>query len=69
MAQTSTAAKYSPLSAPEIRGNEWAYVKDCLDTGWVSSVGEYVNRFERSIAEKLGAPFAVAFGAAHRIVG
>ena len=60
MAQTSTAAKYIPLSAPEIRGNEWAYVKDCLDTCWVSSVGEYVNRFERSIAEKLGAPFAVA---------
>ncbi len=28
-----------PLCAPEIGGNEWRYVKECLDTGWVSSVG------------------------------
>ena len=28
-----------PLHAPEIDGNAWAYVKDCLDTGWVSSAG------------------------------
>ncbi len=28
-----------PLHAPIINGNAWAYVKDCLDTGWVSSVG------------------------------
>ena len=28
-----------PLHAPEIDGNAWNYVKDCLDTGWVSSVG------------------------------
>ncbi|MEK9833728.1 MAG: hypothetical protein VW453_14165 [Rhodospirillaceae bacterium] len=28
-----------PLHAPKINGNAWAYVKDCLDTGWVSSVG------------------------------
>ncbi len=29
---------FIPLSVPEVRGNEWAYVKECLDTGWVSSV-------------------------------
>ena len=28
-----------PLCVPELRGNEWDYVKECLDTGWVSSVG------------------------------
>jgi perosamine synthetase len=49
-----------PLSAPEIQGNEWKYVKDCLDSGWVSSVGEYVNRFEQMIARSVGAPFCVA---------
>ena len=32
-----------PLSVPNINGNEWQYVKDCLDTGWISSAGEYVN--------------------------
>ena len=49
-----------PLSAPELRGNEWAYVKDCLDTGWVSSAGAYVERFERQVADYVGAPHAVA---------
>ncbi len=60
MLKPSAATAYIPLSAPEIRGNEWKYVKDCLDTGWVSSVGEYVNRFERLIAAAVGAQFAVA---------
>lgn len=35
-----------PLCIPEIRGNEWKYVKECLDTNWVSSAGKYVNIFE-----------------------
>ena len=48
------------LCVPEIAGNEWSYVKDCLDTGWVSSVGAYVDRFEGSLAEYVGTQFAVA---------
>lgn len=46
-----------PLCVPEIRGNEWQYVKDCLDTTWVSSVGAYVDRFEQKMAERLGTSF------------
>jgi perosamine synthetase len=49
-----------PLCVPSIGGNAWQYVKDCLDTGWVSSVGEYVTRFEKMTAERLGAKHAVA---------
>lgn len=49
-----------PLSVPEIRGNEWTYIKDCLDTGWVSSVGAYVDRFERELAGRAGTAHAVA---------
>ena len=48
------------LSGPNISGNEWKYVKDCLDTGWVSSVGAYVEKFEKMTAEFTGAKFAVA---------
>lgn len=48
------------LSAPNIAGNEWKYVKDCLDTAWVSSVGSYVDRFEEMMAEFTGAKYAVA---------
>jgi len=49
-----------PLSVPVIRGNEWRYVKECLDTGWVSSVGEFVELFESRICEFTGASHAVA---------
>ncbi len=49
-----------PLSIPNISGNEWQYVKDCLDTGWISSVGSYVNQFEEKITEFTGAKYAVA---------
>jgi perosamine synthetase len=49
-----------PLSVPNISGNEWKYVKDCLDTGWISSVGAYVNQFEQMVAEFAGAKYGVA---------
>ncbi|HLO44692.1 MAG TPA: LegC family aminotransferase [Leadbetterella sp.] len=49
-----------PLSVPNISGNEWQYIKDCLDTSWVSSVGSYVDQFERVTAEYTGAKYAVA---------
>lgn len=53
-------ADFIPLCVPEIRGNEWAYIKDCLDTNFVSSVGAYVERFERDIAVRTGTRYAVA---------
>jgi perosamine synthetase len=49
-----------PLSVPEIRGKEWEYVKECLDTNWVSSVGPHVDRFENMMAERAGTKFAIA---------
>lgn len=49
-----------PLCVPEIKGNEWKYIKDCLDTGWVSSVGVYVDRFEQALAKRVGMRYAVA---------
>jgi len=48
------------LHEPEFRGNEWNYVKDCIDSGWVSSVGKYVDQFERRLEEITGSPHAVA---------
>tara|TARA_B110000003_G_scaffold271096_1_gene304648 strand:+ start:935 stop:2083 length:1149 start_codon:yes stop_codon:yes gene_type:complete len=49
-----------PLSVPNIIGNEWKYVKDCLDTGWISSAGEYVDKFEESVRAYTGSKYAVA---------
>lgn len=59
---TSTEKKQKTiaLSLPEISGNEWKYVKDCLDTGWVSSAGSYVTQFENMVADFVGAKFGVA---------
>ncbi|MFD0590671.1 LegC family aminotransferase [Paenibacillus sp. GCM10027627] len=49
-----------PLHAPSFRGNEWNYVKECLDTGWVSSVGKYVDQFERQLADYTESQYAIA---------
>lgn len=48
------------LSGPNMGGNELKYVTECIETGWVSSVGAYVDTFERMTAEFTGAKFAVA---------
>jgi aminotransferase in exopolysaccharide biosynthesis len=49
-----------PLSLPHLAGNEWKYVKDCLDTGWVSSAGAYVTQFEQKVAEFAGVKYGIA---------
>ncbi|MCE1226609.1 MAG: LegC family aminotransferase [Geobacteraceae bacterium] len=48
------------LHEPKLAGNEWTYVKECLDTGWVSSVGKFVDRFEDDLAAYTGAKRAIA---------
>ncbi|QDT41829.1 Putative pyridoxal phosphate-dependent aminotransferase EpsN [Gimesia alba] len=49
-----------PLSIPNISGNEWKYIKDCLDTGWVSSVGSYVDQFEKNVSQYVGTDYGIA---------
>lgn len=49
-----------PLSIPTLNGNELQYVKDCIDTGWISSAGEYVTKFEESIKSYTGSKHAIA---------
>lgn len=56
----AVAAGDIPLCVPELRGNEWRYVKECLDTGWVSSVGPFVEQFEKRVANYVGAAHGVA---------
>lgn len=47
------------LHEPCLCGKEWHYVKDCLDTNWVSSAGKYVDDFEKKLSEYTGAKRAV----------
>ena len=49
-----------PLSVPSLNGNELQYVKECIDTEWVSSAGKYVNLFEKKVTEYTGSKYAIA---------
>jgi aminotransferase in exopolysaccharide biosynthesis len=48
------------LHEPTFSGNEWLYLKECLDSTFVSSVGKFVDRFEVDLAAFTGAKYAVA---------
>ena len=48
------------LHEPDFSGNEWCYLKECLDSTFVSSVGKFVDRFETDLCALTGAKFAVA---------
>lgn len=54
------AEEFIPLHEPRFRGKEKQYLLDAIDSTFVSSVGEYVNRFEKMICEISGASFCVA---------
>ncbi len=60
MSSKSSTNDLIALCEPEISGQEWHYVKECLDTGWVSSVGSFVTRFEEEFARFVGADHAIA---------
>jgi aminotransferase in exopolysaccharide biosynthesis len=48
------------LHEPSFDGNEWIYLKECLDSTYVSSVGKFVDQFESSLAEYTGAKYAIS---------
>jgi perosamine synthetase len=48
------------LHEPFFDGHEWNYVRECIDTGWVSSAGSFVDRFERELSQATGISHAVA---------
>ena len=51
---------FIPVNIPSFMGNEREYLKECIDTGWVSSDGPFVERFEEETASVTGRRFAVA---------
>lgn len=54
------ADHFIPLSVPNLKGNELKYVSHAVETEWVSTAGPYVEDFEKSIADYVGMPAAVA---------
>ncbi len=49
-----------PVNEPLLNGNEKKYLEECIDTGWISSEGPFVKRFEESFAKKVGRKYAIA---------
>jgi len=51
---------FIPLCVPELRGNELEYLRECVETNWVSYVGPFVSRLEEAMAQFVGTSYAVA---------
>lgn len=49
-----------PIYQPDLSGNERRYVLDCVDSGWVSSIGKYTNQFEQMLCDYTGSTHAAA---------
>lgn len=52
--------KYIPVNEPLLNGNEKKYLCNCIDSGWISSEGSYVQALESGVAEYVGRKFGVA---------
>ena len=57
---TSSTSKLIPLAEPNLGGNAARYLLECIETNFVSSIGPFVERFEREFAEYIGVRHAVA---------
>tara|TARA_B100001559_G_C16451444_1_gene599456 strand:- start:108 stop:1232 length:1125 start_codon:yes stop_codon:yes gene_type:complete len=51
---------FIPVNVPLLSGNEKKYINECIDTGWISSEGPFVKKFEDAVAKKVNRNYAVA---------
>ncbi len=51
---------FIPVNEPLLNGNEKKYLSECIDTGWISSEGPFVNRLEESFAKRVGRKYGIA---------
>jgi perosamine synthetase len=52
--------QFIPVNEPSLDGNERKYLLECIDTGWISSEGPFIRRFEEEFAKRVGRKFGVA---------
>lgn len=53
-------SKRIPVAEPHLVGNEGRYVAECFESGWISSAGPFIDRFEQAVAESCGVAHGVA---------
>jgi perosamine synthetase len=51
---------FIPVNEPIFTGNERKYTQECIDSGWISSEGPFVERFEQEFAKRIGRKYGVA---------
>lgn len=58
--------EFVPVNKPSLNGNELKYLAECIESGWISSEGPFVEEFEKKFAERIGrkAGIAVSNGSA-----
>ena len=49
------------LNIPNLIGNEKKYIKNCLDNNWISTAGNFINKFEIEIAKFTNSKYAISF--------
>ena len=54
------SSSFIPVNTPLFSGKELEYLTDCIKTGWVSSEGSYVEKFESAVAEQVNRQYGVA---------
>jgi len=58
--KTYNTNEFLPLHEPVFFGNEKKYLNECIDSTFVSSVGKFVDQFEKMLADYTGAKYAIA---------
>ena len=53
-------SEFIPVNEPLLNGNEKKYLAECIDTGWISSEGPFVRKFEEGMATVAGRRYAIA---------
>ena len=51
---------FIPVNEPLLNGNERKYLNECIDTGWISSEGPFIQKFEEGIADKVNRKYGIA---------
>ncbi|KKP24477.1 MAG: DegT/DnrJ/EryC1/StrS aminotransferase family [candidate division TM6 bacterium GW2011_GWF2_28_16] len=52
--------KFVPVNEPLLNGNEKKYINECIDSGWISSEGHFVETFEKEFAKKFNRKYGIA---------
>lgn len=58
--EMSLQEPFLPVNEPLLTGNEKRYLNECIDTGWISSEGPFVEKFEQAFAQRVNRKYAIA---------